>query len=129
MKFQSPQRAFSDAYLSGMSSKRRKLITSSKPAAAEPNIMLGQGIRQIVQQQSRVARIGGPSTGAASSSASAASTVTSLNEAIALNQHIQEPYGSYEQAILNHVQNRISSDAEFSAERFPNASKWINKNK
>lgn len=110
-----------------MSSKRRKLITSSKPTAAEPNVMLGQGIRQIVQQQSRVSRVGGPSSGAASSSA--ASTVTSLNEAIASNQHIQEPYGSYEQAILNHVQNRISSDSEFSAERFPNASKWINKNK
>jgi len=123
---QSPQRAFSDSYLSGMSSKRRKLISGAKPSAAEPNSMLGQGVRQVLQN--RTSRFGGSSSGASSSSSTAA-TISSLNEAIASNQHIQEPYGSYEQAILDHVQNRLSNDVDYSPERFPNVTKWIEKNK
>lgn len=87
--------------------------------------MLAQGIRQVIQSTRPSGASGGPS----SSSASTAATVASLEEAIATNQHIQEPYGSYEQAILNHVQNRINSDTDFNPERFPNTSKWVNKNK
>lgn len=105
-----------------MSSKRRKLINNTKPSAAEPNNILPQTIRQVLQ--TRTAH--GASTASGSSSTSA--LANSLDEAIATNQHIQEPYGSYEQALLNHVQNRISSDADFTPERFPNCSKWISKN-
>lgn len=108
-----------------MSSKRRKLINSSKPTAVEPNNILPQAVRQVLQ--SRV--MNGASTATASSSTSIASTATSLDEAIASNQHIQEPYGSYEQALLNNVQNRIRADADFNPDRFPNCSKWISKNK
>lgn len=106
-----------------MSSKRRKLINGSKPSAVEPNNMLAQGVRQVLQ--SRASRNGG----AAASSSSENGTAASVDEAIASNQHIQEPYGSYEQAILNHVQSRITSDADYSSERFPNSSKWVKKNK
>lgn len=104
-----------------MSSKRRKLINNSKPTAAESSSILPQTIRQVLNRGSH-----GASTASASSSSAVANT---LDEAIATNQHIQEPYGSYEQALLNHVQNRISSDSDFTPERFPNCSKWINKNK
>lgn len=109
-----------------MSSKRRKLISGAKPSAAEPNAMLGQGVRHVLQN--RTSRFGGSSSGASSSSSTAA-TISSLNEAIASNQHIQEPYGSYEQAILDHVQNRLSNDVDYSPERFPSVAKWIEKNK
>lgn len=125
---QSPQRPFSDAYISGMSSKRRKLINNSKPSAAEPNNILPQAVRQVLQ--TRISH--GANTTASSSSTSSASVSTaaaSLDEAILTNQHIQEPYGSYEQALLNHVQNRIRTDTDFTPERFPNCSKWISKNK
>ncbi|XP_031620338.1 large proline-rich protein BAG6 isoform X2 [Contarinia nasturtii] len=121
---QSPQRPFSDAYLSGMSSKRRKLINNSKPAAAEPNNILPQSVRHVLQS-----RISHGSSGASTSSASVASTAASIDDAISTNQHINEPYGSYETAILSHVQNRIRTDTNFTPERFPNCSKWINKNK
>lgn len=109
-----------------MSSKRRKLISGSKPAAAEPNVMLVRGVRDVLQ--SRAPRIGGSSSSAASSSTATASTISSITESIASNQHIQEPYGSYEQAILNHVQNRLSTDVDYNPDRFPNTTKWINKN-
>lgn len=105
-----------------MSSKRRKLINNTKPSVAESSNILPQTIRQVLNRSSH-----GASTASASSSSSAVSNT--LDEAIATNQHIQEPYGSYEQALLNHVENRISSDSDFTPERFPNCSKWINKNK
>lgn len=124
---QEPQRAYSDAYLSGMSSKRRKLLTAAKPPPAEPNTMLGLGLRQVLQSRV-VSRVGGAST-SGSTSAALASTAAALNDAIAINPHIQEPHGSYEQALLNHVQNRVRDDADFNADRFPNVSKWIQKNK
>lgn len=122
---QSPQRPFSDAYISGMSSKRRKLINNSKPSAAEPNNILPQAVRQVLQ--TRISH-GASTASSSTSSASIASTAASLDEAISSNQHIQEPYGSYEQALLNHVQNRIRTDSDFTPERFPNCSKWISKN-
>lgn len=126
---QSPQRPLSDAYISGMSSKRRKLINNAKPATAEPNNILPQSVHQVLQ--SRITSNGGAASSSSSSSTSSASNsniTPLLDEAIATNQHIQEPHGSYEQALLNHVQNRITSDPTFSPERFPNCSKWINKN-
>lgn len=109
-----------------MSSKRRKLINNSKPSAAEPNNVLPQAVRQVLQ--SRISH-GASTASSSTSSASMASTAASLDEAISSNQHIQEPYGSYEQALLNHVQNRIRTDTDFTPERFPNCSKWISKNK
>lgn len=116
-----------------MSSKRRKLINNTKPSTAEPNNILPQSVHQVIQ--SRITTNGGSSAAAAAASSSSSSASASnsnitplLDEAIATNQHIQEPYGSYEQALLNHVQNRITSDPTYSPERFPNCSKWINKN-
>lgn len=109
-----------------MSSKRRKLINNTKPQAAEPNNILPQAVRQVLQ--ARVSH-GASAASSSTSSASIASTAASLDEAISSNQHIQEPYGSYEQALLNHVQNRIRTDSDFTPERFPNCSKWISKNK
>lgn len=119
--FQSPQRPFSDAYISGMSSKRRKLINGSKPAISEPTSILSQGVRQVLQ--SRVGRAAG------ASSSNSAANASALDEAIASNPHIQEPYGSFEQAILDHVQSRVQNDPDFNSDRFPNSAKWVKKNK
>jgi len=113
-----------------MSSKRRKLINGSKPSVVEPNNMISQGVRQVLQS-SRLNNRSGVGSGSSSSSSAGtvANTAAAIEEAIASNPHIHEPYGSYEQAILNHVQNRISTDPDYNPERFPNCSKWIKKNK
>lgn len=108
-----------------MSSKRRKLINSSKPAAAEPNNILPHSVRHVLS--SRISH--GASTAPSSSSSSVANTAVSIDEAVSSNQHIQEPYGSYEQALMNYVENRISNDSDFTPERYPNCSKWLSKNK
>lgn len=104
-----------------MSSKRRKLINGSKPSIIDPNNILGQGVRTVLQ--SRVGRAG------SSSAASTSANISAVDEAIASNSHIHEPYGSFEQAILEQVQQRIQNDTDFNSERFPNTSKWLNKNK
>lgn len=109
-----------------MSSKRRKLINNTKPTAAEPNNIVPQTVRRVLQ--SRLSH-GASASSSSTSSASIGSAAASLDEAISSNQHIQEPYGSYEQELINHVQNRIRTDSDFTPERFPNCSKWISKNK
>lgn len=117
MYFQSAQTAvYSDAYLSGMTSKRRKLIASAKPSGSDPRSIITDSVRQVIQTRN----IAG---------SSAASSNVSADEALAANSHIHEPYGSYEQAIRTAVQSRINSDPDYTPERFPNCSKWINKKK
>ena len=99
-----------------MSSKRRKLITNNK--TSDPRTFLAEGVRRVMQS-----RAGGNNAHQSHTSN------VSAEEALASNPHICEPHGSYEQAIRTFVQNRISSDPDYSPERFPNCSKWVNKQK
>lgn len=112
---QNPQAPFSDAYLAGMSSKRRKLITTNKTNVTDPSAVLTEGVRQVLQ--SRNSAVGG------------ATAPVTVEQALAIVPHITEPSGSYEQAIRLHMQNRVQSDPDFNAEHFPNTMKFVNKKK
>lgn len=101
-----------------MSSKRRKLIQSTKPTASDPRTILNDSVHAVLQAHP-----------VAGGSATAAASVTAIDEALAGNSQLNEPYGSYEQVIRRVVNNRMNSDSDFTAERFPNCSKWINKKK
>ncbi|KAJ6641718.1 Large proline-rich protein BAG6 [Pseudolycoriella hygida] len=101
-----PADPYSDAYLCGMSSKRRKLIESTKPSGSNPPQILTDTLRHVIQSQSN-----------------ANSITLTTEEALAANPHIQEPYGSFEQAIRNTVQDRIQCDRDYNPERFPNCAK------
>lgn len=92
-----------------MSSKRRKLIANKKPNTSNPSQMITDTFRQVVQShhgmQSNVA----------------------VEEALAANAQLHEPYGSFEQAIRQHVQTRLANDPDYDAALFPNCSKWLDK--
>lgn len=106
---QTPQPPYSDAYLCGMSSKRRKLIASTKPSGSNPSQILTDTMRQVIQSQSN-----------------ANSFTLNIEDGLAANPHIQEPYGSFEQAIRSNIQKRIENDPDYNPERYPNCSKWMN---
>lgn len=97
---QSPQAPYSDAYLCGMSSKRRKLISSTKPSGSNPSQILTDTLRQVIQSQSN-----------------ANSIMLTTEEGLAAHPHIQEPYGSFEQAVRSNIQKRIESDPDYNPER------------
>lgn len=93
-----------------MSSKRRKLIQSTKPSSSDPNSILTDGIRHVIQSRNTLPSI-------------------PIEEVINSSSHLQEPHGSYEEALRNHVQNRVNQDPDYAPERFPNCSKWLNNKK
>lgn len=95
-----------------MSSKRRKLISSTKPSGSNPSQILTDTLRQVIQSQSN-----------------ANSIMLNTEESLAAHPHIQEPYGSFEQAVRSNIQKRIESDPDYNAERYPNCSKWLNSKK
>lgn len=107
---QSPQPPFSDAYLSGMTSKRRKLITDRKTPVDIPN-MLADGIRCAITAS------GVPPTN---------TSVADIANSIVSDTTLQT---SYKEALKSTVQDRLKNDADFDADRFPNSSKYFNSKK
>lgn len=105
--FQSPQGSYSDAYISGMSSKRRKLITNSKPNADIPSLV-NDGIRNAAQTTSGINT----------------SNLDDVSTSIASDIAVQS---SYREAIITSVQERLNTDTDYSPERFPNIKKYFKK--
>lgn len=95
-----------------MTSKRRKLISSTKPSGSNPPQILTDTLRQVIQSQSN-----------------ANSIMLTTEEGLAAHPHIQEPYGSFEQAVRSTIQTRIENDPDYNPERYPNCSKWLNPKK
>lgn len=107
---QSPQPPFSDSYISGMSSKRRKLISDRKPPVNIPS-MLNDGIRCAIT--------------------AAAVPPTTTPVADIANSIVSDPMlqTSYKEALKSSVQDRLKNDPDFDADRFPNSSKFFNSKK
>lgn len=107
---QSPQPPFSDSYISGMSSKRRKLISDRKPPVDIPN-MLSDGIRCAIT--------------------TAAVPPTTTSVADITNSIVTDPMlqTSYKEALKSTVQDRLKNESDFNADRFPNSSKFFNSKK
>lgn len=109
---QNSQPPFSDAYISGMSSKRRKIISESKPSMDVTN-MLSDGVRNAI----------------ATSGISSTSTmplVDEISSTIASDPAVQN---SYKEALKANARERIKNDPDFSSEKFPNSSKYFNNQK
>lgn len=127
------QAPYSDAYLAGMSSKRRKLITGQKLNGSDPRQLLTDGVRAVLgpHPPSSGSSIAGNSNAGASSSNGTATPVTAaaIDEALAAQPQIHEPHGSFEQAMRLLAENRIRTDGDFNAARYPNLAKWIGRKK
>ncbi|CAG9856439.1 unnamed protein product [Phyllotreta striolata] len=105
---QNPQAAFSDAYLSGMPSKRRKIINSSKPHGSLSQV-ISESVRQAV-------------------TASGLTSVAPLEvvaQAAGASSDIQN---SYRNLLRSTVQNNLKDNEDFHPDRYPNVSNYFNSN-
>lgn len=108
-----PQPPFSDAYISGMSAKRRKLIQSTKPPH-DVKSLLAESVRRAIQ-----------TTGLQSpSSSNPTQSVDEISNAIATDTTVQ---ASFCETLRNGVKERLKTDTDFNADKFPHTSKYFNK--
>ncbi|XP_063235178.1 large proline-rich protein BAG6 isoform X2 [Bacillus rossius redtenbacheri] len=104
---QGSQPPFSDAYLSGMPSKRRKVVTSAKPQGN-----LNQAITDTVRSAIETAGVGpGPLREVASQAAGSDPAIQA----------------AYADRVRSLVQDRLAASPDFSSDRFPNTAKYFSK--
>ncbi|XP_037718966.1 large proline-rich protein BAG6 isoform X9 [Drosophila subpulchrella] len=108
-----PQPPFSDAYISGMSAKRRKIIQSEKPTA-NVECLIANGVQRAIQS----AGLGGTSGSASSSSISVDAVIGSI-------AHDSAIQASYTDAVRNGVRERIKQDADFKPSKYPQIAKFV----
>nr|XP_029734740.1 large proline-rich protein bag6-like isoform X6 [Aedes albopictus] len=117
---QIPQGPYSDAYISGMSSKRRKLIVETKPSSDVPSL-ISDGVRQAFHS----AAINPASAGSSNSNmASGNPSVDELARTISDDAALQS---SYCETMKASIRERLSKDPDYDAKRFPNCSKYFEK--
>lgn len=92
-----------------MSSKRRKLISTTKASPDVPTLV-SEGVRRVVQ-----------SSGLTSTNPNI--TIDEVSAAISTDTAVQS---SYREAMKSSVQERLKNDPDYNAERFPNSSKYFN---
>ncbi|XP_037819756.1 LOW QUALITY PROTEIN: large proline-rich protein BAG6 [Lucilia sericata] len=107
------QPPFSDAYISGMSSKRRKLVQNSKPPT-EIGAIIADSVRKAIQN---------PGLGT-STSANQSHTPEDVARAIASDAAVQS---SCIDAVRTNVRERLKKDPDFEADKFPKSNKFIKK--
>ncbi|XP_039485798.1 large proline-rich protein BAG6 isoform X9 [Drosophila santomea] len=107
-----PQPPFSDAYISGMSAKRRKIIQSEKPTASV-ECLIANGVQRAIQS----AGLGGTSGSASSSSISMDTVIGSI-------AHDSTVQAAYTDAVRNSLKERIKQDADFKSSKYPQIAKF-----
>ncbi|XP_055910968.1 large proline-rich protein BAG6 isoform X2 [Eupeodes corollae] len=108
-----PQPPFSDAYISGMSAKRRKLIQSTKPPH-DVKSLLAESVRRAIQ-----------TTGLQNpSSSNPTQSVDEISNAIATDTTVQ---ASFCETLRSGVKERLKTDTDFKEDKFPHTSKYFNK--
>ncbi|KAG5677245.1 hypothetical protein PVAND_007017 [Polypedilum vanderplanki] len=119
---QTPQPPHSDAYISGMSSKRRKILFSKKPSTSAQQ-MLSEDVRNAVQSSYK--------SGPSSSSSNASVAITSNNSSTPVDEIVaslsNDPtiQNAYRDEVKANVSQRLKNDVDFEAEKYPNSSKYF----
>ncbi|CAH1106518.1 unnamed protein product [Psylliodes chrysocephalus] len=103
---QNPQGPFSDAYLSGMPSKRRKIVNNSKPHGSLPQV-ISESVRQAV-------------------TASGLTSVAPLEVVAQAAGASSEIQNAYRNLLRSTVQTNLKDNEDFHPERYPNVSNYFN---
>ncbi|XP_043648019.1 large proline-rich protein BAG6 isoform X7 [Drosophila teissieri] len=107
-----PQPPFSDAYISGMSAKRRKIIQSEKPTASV-ECLIANGVQRAIQ-----------SVGLGGTSGSASSSSISMDTVIGSIAHDSTVQAAYTDAVRNSLKERIKQDVDFKSSKYPQIAKF-----
>ncbi|KAH8379440.1 hypothetical protein KR009_005057 [Drosophila setifemur] len=108
-----PQPPYSDAYISGMSAKRRKIIQSEKPTASV-ECLIASGVQRAMQSAG-LNGANGSSTGSSSIDADA------VIGSIAHDATIQ---ATYTDAVRSGVRERIKQDVDYKPNKYPQIAKF-----
>ncbi|XP_053955682.1 large proline-rich protein bag6-B isoform X1 [Anastrepha ludens] len=105
---------FSDAYISGMSAKRRKMIQNNKPPT-EISSLIARSVRKAIQ-----------TVGPRASTTATTETLTAdeITETIANDVAVN---ASYTEAVRTHVRERLKKDSDYKPDKYPHATKFVNK--
>ncbi|KQS43316.1 uncharacterized protein Dere_GG14436, isoform F [Drosophila erecta] len=107
-----PQPPFSDAYISGMSAKRRKIIQTEKPTASV-ECLIANGVQRAIQ-----------SVGLGGTSGSASSSSISMDTVIGSIAHDSAVQAAYTDAVRNSLKERIKQDVDFKSSKYPQIAKF-----
>ncbi|KAF5303718.1 hypothetical protein FQR65_LT00862 [Abscondita terminalis] len=122
---QNSQPPFSDAYLSGMPSKRRKIVTNSKPQGSLPQVITGNSFENAVLMEA--INIGNVTDSVRHAvNATGLSNVAPLETVAAAAGADLNIQSAYRSLLRTSVQSGLSNNSDFTPERFPNANNYFN---
>ncbi|XP_004524578.1 GATA zinc finger domain-containing protein 14 isoform X2 [Ceratitis capitata] len=117
------QAPFSDAYISGMSSKRKKMIQNNKPPT-DVSSLIARSVRKAIQTVGPRTPAAATAGAATASTSAAALTAEEITEAIANDTAVQ---ASCTETVRVNVRERLKKDSDYKAEKFPHTAKFVNK--
>ncbi|XP_030572333.1 large proline-rich protein bag6-B isoform X3 [Drosophila novamexicana] len=106
-----PQPPYSDAYISGMSAKRRKIIQSEKP----PNVecLIASGVQRALQ-----------STGLSGPNGPGVNTAVNPDVVINAIAHDAVVQSSYTEAVRSNARERLKQDIDYKPGKYPQIAKF-----
>ncbi|XP_034481718.1 large proline-rich protein BAG6 isoform X2 [Drosophila innubila] len=115
LQTQSENRAqppYSDAYISGMSAKRRKIIQTEKPSS-NVECLIASGVQRAIQ-----------STGLGAQNATGGNPVVNPDLVIGAIAHDAVVQASYTDSVRSNARERIKQDVDYKASKYPQIAKF-----
>lgn len=108
-----PQPPYSDAYISGMSAKRRKIIQTEKSANVE--CLISSGVQRALQ-----------SSGLAGTNGAAGNVNPTINPDVVINAiaHDAVVQASYTEAVRSNARERLKQDIDYKPSKYPQITKF-----
>ncbi|KAM8709136.1 hypothetical protein ACLKA7_016016 [Drosophila subpalustris] len=106
------QPPYSDAYISGMSAKRRKIIQTEKPSS-NVECLIASGVQRAIQ-----------STGLGAQNATGGNPVVNPDLVISAIAHDAVVQASYTDSVRSNARERIKQDVDYKANKYPQIAKF-----